>query len=167
MYDTGGFVPHPRPEFCQSQGLAYDVAAQKCAPPPAVAQLPSAYPPPAYSPPPAYPPAYSAPPVAQQQAALPPLPPVQAQPAAPSPPSVPQGPLVPVESDAVIYDDLKGNTKLTDALAAMVRMNDYRCDSISAVRPYLTVKGFKLVCNHFDYSYDIEDKGGHWVVKVE
>jgi hypothetical protein len=31
----------------------------------------------------------------------------------------------------------------------------------------LTVRGYKLVCNRFAYSYDIEDKGGHWIVKVE
>lgn len=75
--------------------------------------------------------------------------------------------MIPIEKDAVIYDDFKGNTKLTDALGGMVQLNDYRCDSVSAIRPYLTVKGYELVCNHFDYKYDIEDKGGHWIVTVE
>jgi hypothetical protein len=171
MYETGSFIPHPTPAYCQSQGQMYDVGAQRCstlAPPPPVAQLPPAYPP-AYAAQ-AYPPPAYTPPTAPSQA------PAYTPPPAPSPPLVaqvqppqpqPAEPSVPVEKDAVIYDDFKGNTKLMNALATMVRLNDYRCDSISALRPYITVKGFKLVCNNFDYSYDIEDKGGHWVVKVE
>ena len=91
MYDTGSFVPHPTPGYCQSLGQMYDVAAQQCtplAPPPAVAQMPPpAYPPaPAYGPPPppAYRPAYAPPPIAQAQ------PPAYTPPPAPSAPAMAQ-----------------------------------------------------------------------------
>jgi hypothetical protein len=86
------------------------------------------------------------------------------------PAATPQG--LPIESDVVLADKLidLGNTKLVlllDELAALVRDNGYHCDSVSAARPYLFTRGYNLVCNRFSYSYDIEDKGGNWVVKVE
>jgi hypothetical protein len=34
MYDTGSFVPHPRPEFCASRGQQYDYSTGQCVPPP-------------------------------------------------------------------------------------------------------------------------------------
>jgi hypothetical protein len=70
-----------------------------------------------------------------------------------------------IEPGAYIDSDLNGST--INAVVAMVRSNDFRCDSISNARSMFTARGIQLVCNHFDYTYDIEDKGGHWVVKVE
>ncbi len=75
--------------------------------------------------------------------------------------------IVPIESDATIYDEFKGNSELMNELVTLVKENDYRCDSISGVRPFIMSHGFALICNRFRYSYDIEDKGGHWKVTVK
>ena len=75
--------------------------------------------------------------------------------------------VAPIEADAVMSDDLKGNDRLLNALVDMVRESTYRCDSVSAARPFLISPGYKLVCNRFRYSYEIEDKGGHWIVTVD
>ncbi len=52
-------------------------------------------------------------------------------------------------------------------MAAMVRLYDYRCDSISSAQPWVLSHGFTLVCNRFRYEYEIQDKGGHWIVTVK
>jgi hypothetical protein len=73
----------------------------------------------------------------------------------------------PLEPDALMSDDLKGKTKLIEDLVRLVRANGYRCNSISSVRSMMFSKGFVLICNHFDYKYEIEDKGGNWQVTVD
>jgi hypothetical protein len=73
----------------------------------------------------------------------------------------------PIEKDAVLYKDSAEDLDLIDKLAKIVRSNDDRCDSISAARPMLMSVGFVLSCNQFQYTYDIQDKGGHWLVTVE
>jgi hypothetical protein len=74
---------------------------------------------------------------------------------------------VPIEPGAAIDNDLRGNAKLLNELVKFVRENDYRCDSISAVRPFLGSRGFSLVCNRFGDRFEIEDKGGHWIVNAK
>lgn len=56
---------------------------------------------------------------------------------------------------------------VANALAALVRLNGYRCDSISAARKFLSGRGFVLNCNNWSYKYEIEDKGGRWIVSVQ
>jgi hypothetical protein len=48
-----------------------------------------------------------------------------------------------------------------------VRASGYRCDSISALQQLASSNGFKLACDRLTHKYEIEDKGGHWVVTVE
>ena len=82
---------------------------------------------------------------------------------------------LPIEPNAVISDTLrkrKGDVVLLNALdymSSLVRMNGWRCDSVSAVRPYIfsSKDGYVLTCNHFKYGYDIEDKGGNWTATLE
>jgi hypothetical protein len=49
---------------------------------------------------------------------------------------------------------------------AVVRGYGYRCDSIASLSAMWTTNGFHVTC-YPGYSYDVEDKGGHWVVTVE
>jgi hypothetical protein len=76
-----------------------------------------------------------------------------------------------VEPRAVIYSDdqtpLAERLKAAREAASLVRANGYRCESISAFRPFLWGNGYNLVCNEFRYEYDVEDKGGRWQVTVK
>ena len=53
-------------------------------------------------------------------------------------------------------------------LAKVVKMKGYRCDEINAASrsPWSNGK-YSLVCNNWNYSFTIEDKGGRVVVTVD
>ena len=72
-----------------------------------------------------------------------------------------------MEPDATLDDTLKDDTKLISGLVGLVRANSYRCDAISAVKPFDKLNGFRLACDHFRYKYAIEDRGGRWMITVE
>jgi hypothetical protein len=74
---------------------------------------------------------------------------------------------VSIEPNAVIDNELRGNARLLNELVKFVRENDYRCDAISAVRPFVKSRGFSLVCNRFANRFEIEDMGGHWIVNAK
>jgi hypothetical protein len=74
---------------------------------------------------------------------------------------------VSIEPNAVIDNELRGNARLLNELVKFVRENDYRCDAISAVRPFVRSRGFSLVCNRFANRFEIEDMGGHWIVNAK
>ena len=76
-------------------------------------------------------------------------------------------PTVPIEPDAVIYPKLSQDFALMSELAHFVRATGYRCDSISALQPLPPSRGFKLVCNHSDFKYAIENKDGRSIVTAE
>lgn len=75
--------------------------------------------------------------------------------------------LAPLEPNVVMLEEHKTNTGALNSLVHLVRSNGFKCDSISAMRPFLTSRGFTLTCNRFDYQYEIEDKGGNWKVTVK
>lgn len=148
---------HPTQEFCASRGLTLDATTKQCVtPPPQPPQVAQVQPPPA--------PAVQQPQVAQAQ-------PTPATPAAPvrPPPQLHQRAVasVPSEPDAAIDPRLHQDADQIDELAHFVRASGYRCDSISALGPLPTSRGFKLACNHSAYKYAIEDKGRRWLVTVE
>lgn len=60
-----------------------------------------------------------------------------------------------------------GKIKFTNDLVDLVREFTYRCDSVSALRPFVFSAGYTLGCNRFRYSYSIVDKGGQWIVTVD
>jgi len=126
-------------ELCASRGLTLDATLGQCVTPKSAPQPP--------------------PQVVQVQP--PPAAPVHSQPGQRA------APLVQIESDATIYPELKQDVAQMDELAHFVRASGYRCDSISALRPLPTSKGFKLACNHSTYKYDIEDRGSGSIVTVE
>lgn len=72
---------------------------------------------------------------------------------------------VPIESDAEIYDSFKGNAKLANAVAGMIRENGYRCDSISNLYPFTFGTGYRVTCNKWSLFYELEDQGNNnWLV---
>lgn len=85
-------------------------------------------------------------------------PPVEPTPSpSPHPLATPAG--IPIEKDAVLFDDSGGSLDNIDKMARVVRANGYRCDSISGYRPFFFSNGFELNCNRFAYTYEFEDKG--------
>lgn len=72
---------------------------------------------------------------------------------------------VPIESDAVMSDQLSGG--VISPAVQLIRGHGWRCDSISAMQPFLMSRGFSLTCNRFSYKYNFEDKGGNWVVSLD
>jgi hypothetical protein len=74
---------------------------------------------------------------------------------------------IPIESDAVIYSDRKQDCDQMFDFVHYVRASGYRCDSISALQPLALSNGFKLACNRLAHKYEIEDRGGRWVVILE
>lgn len=78
---------------------------------------------------------------------------------------------VPLEPGAMISDtqDFPRSKLLSliDPGVGMIRAYGWHCDSISAVRPFIFSRGFTIVCNNFNYTYDISDKGGNWVVELK
>ena len=70
-----------------------------------------------------------------------------------------------IESDAQIYKDV--THKQARALAGLIMIYGYRCDSISAVTPFAFSRGFHVYCNRWNYGYEVADKGGNWVVTLK
>jgi hypothetical protein len=165
---------HPTPDFCASRGMTLDAATKQCTTtPPAAAPQQSQASESATGSLPQGAPGQSKSPPAQSTAASPtPVPIVQPTPSPPTPPLQPPAaehraaPSVPVEPNAVIYAGLRQDYDLTE-LAHYVRASGYRCDSISALQPLPSAHGVRLVCNHFDYRYAIEQRDGRSTVTVE
>lgn len=72
----------------------------------------------------------------------------------------------PIESDAVLFEKDKASLDLIQDLVSMVISRGFRCESVSGARPMITSTGYVLRCNRFRYTYDIQDKGGQWIVNV-
>jgi hypothetical protein len=72
----------------------------------------------------------------------------------------------PIEKDAVMFEDSRAWLEQTEKLVRLIRANGFTCETVSAARPMLTARGYVLVCNKFSYTYDIQDKGGNWLVSV-
>ncbi|MFX9939195.1 hypothetical protein ABTP77_22815, partial [Acinetobacter baumannii] len=70
-----------------------------------------------------------------------------------------------IESGAQI--DKKIGSSGAQKLAVMVKLNNYKCDSVSSAISYIRSVGFSLVCNNYRYKYELEDVGGNWQVTVK
>ena len=69
-----------------------------------------------------------------------------------------------VPYDGIVKQERKVKAQ---AAATMVKIYGYRCDSISSFMPFILSAGYKISCNNYRYSYELEDKGGRWVVTVQ
>jgi hypothetical protein len=56
---------------------------------------------------------------------------------------------------------------VTEELVAMVKKDNWRCDSVSHVRQLIWDRGFAIHCNQYAYEYIVKDIGGHWTVIVK
>ncbi len=100
---------------------------------------------------------------------------VQASPT-PSVPKHPHAPesafhakLAPVEDEAVVSDMYNDAGVAIDDAVELVRNAGYRCNSVSSLIPFVfsPLTGGTLKCEHYRYTYEIEDKGGRWIVTVK
>jgi hypothetical protein len=73
---------------------------------------------------------------------------------------------VPIETDAVIADDLRKNRKFLNELVRFAREGQHRCETISSVEANVASRLFTLKCDRADHVYEIEAKGTHWIVTV-
>ncbi|MCY3928644.1 MAG: LysM domain-containing protein [Acidobacteria bacterium] len=91
----------------------------------------------------------------------------RARPAAPKPRSRPTRKRSPIEEPNALIDDEMSDV-VVESLVALVRLRGYRCDSVSGAVPSIFRAGkFTLNCNQFRYTYVVEDRGGHWIVRVK
>ena len=72
---------------------------------------------------------------------------------------------VPFEPNARMDKDLSRG--LIDPAVSMIRARGWKCDSISALVPFLLSRGFSVTCNNSLYRYNFEDKGGNWEVSLD
>jgi hypothetical protein len=72
----------------------------------------------------------------------------------------------PIEKNAVLLNDSKEWRAWTEDLVRLVRSNNFSCESVSSSGLMLLSRGYVLSCNQFRYTYDVQDKGGHWIVSV-
>jgi hypothetical protein len=70
-----------------------------------------------------------------------------------------------VEDDARLSKDISDD--LAIEIANYIKVSGYSCNSVSAVTPFVMSRGFTIVCNQWTYRYELEDKGGNWVVTVK
>jgi hypothetical protein len=77
--------------------------------------------------------------------------------------------VAPIEADAqfVKGDDVANNVGLADFMALQIHKAGFRCDSIAAVIPNLFHPGLTVQCDHYRYSYTVEDRGGTWVARFD
>jgi hypothetical protein len=70
-----------------------------------------------------------------------------------------------LDSDAQISDSVPmGQVAI---LRKMVKAEGYSCDTVSAVTPFAMSRGFHVICNNWEYSYELADHGGKWSVTVK
>lgn len=155
---------HPTQEFCASHDLTLDATTKQCVTPPQPKTPPASAS--AESVTGSLPKAAQAQPQSQP---APSGPPSALAPSAPPPPQQRQGdvPSVPIEPGAVIYADFSQDFDLISELAHYVTASGYRCNSISALQPLPASRGFRLVCDRFNYKYAIEQKDGRTIVTVD
>ena len=77
-----------------------------------------------------------------------------------------------IESDAIISDKFSnmGKAKLEEvarATAGLIRVQGWRCDSISHLSEMVFSRGYNVACNRSRYSYDIVDRGGIPTVTID
>ena len=75
-----------------------------------------------------------------------------------------------IEHDAILGSDMKKLANLQEVLNAFalkIRLNGWRCDSISVAQKFIFSRGFTVICNDYAYEYEIRDRGGQWVATLK
>lgn len=72
-----------------------------------------------------------------------------------------------IEKGAQIFGAVEGRMDIVDTLVKFVKANGNRCDSVSSASDNMFSKGYTLICNKYNYTYQILDKGGKWYLQVD
>lgn len=57
--------------------------------------------------------------------------------------------------------------KQVEAAKGMIRYSGYKCDYVDAMNSHAFSVGFTVVCNDYQYRYELKDVGGNWRVTVK
>ena len=69
-----------------------------------------------------------------------------------------------MEKDAMVSETV--SHRQIWGMVEMVKLQGYRCDSVSSASMFFFGGGYTLKCNRYRYEYEIEDHGGKWIVRV-
>ena len=77
-----------------------------------------------------------------------------------------------IEQDAVIGRGILEVSASTMArglrgMVLMIKVNGWKCDSVSGYRILLLSRGFEITCNRRAYTYIVEDRGGQLTVRLD
>ncbi len=72
---------------------------------------------------------------------------------------------VTIESDASIYKSVTREQAIN--LAKYINAHGYSCRSVSAVTPFTIKRGWYVTCNQYNYRFEVEDRGGKYIVTVK
>jgi hypothetical protein len=73
---------------------------------------------------------------------------------------------VPVQTTTTTSTADTDQEQVKSRLTALIRLTGYKCDTLTKWRPMLFSRGYEVSCDLY-YSYEVEDKGGRWVVTVK
>lgn len=70
---------------------------------------------------------------------------------------------------SLVFGATRGNltAKQVNAVKKMIQLYGYRCDSVNFAMRSNWSGVIDVTCNNGRYSYDLEDKGGRWVVTLD
>ena len=72
---------------------------------------------------------------------------------------------VTIESDAKIHKSVTQDQAIN--LAKYINAHGYSCRSISAVNPFAVKRGWHVMCNGYNYHFEVEDRGGKYIVTAK
>ncbi|MEJ1414311.1 MAG: hypothetical protein RPU90_12150 [Candidatus Sedimenticola sp. (ex Thyasira tokunagai)] len=75
--------------------------------------------------------------------------------------------LIAMSSSSALAEFSHVTMKQVRAAQTIVKAHGYRCDTVDEMQPFILGGGFTIYCNNWKYSYELEDKGGRWVVTVD
>ena len=70
-------------------------------------------------------------------------------------------------STSVVAEFERVTMEQVKAAQTMIQLNGYTCDTVDQMQPFILGGGFNVYCNNWRYSYELEDKGGRWIVTVD
>jgi len=56
--------------------------------------------------------------------------------------------------------------KKVNTMRKAIQLYGYRCDTVDNVRPFIMDRGYSIACNHYNYKYEIEDRGGRLAITL-
>ncbi|MGF1819067.1 hypothetical protein [Vibrio alginolyticus] len=72
-----------------------------------------------------------------------------------------------LESGANVPKGIKENPEAINQLTEIISLDGYKCNTVSGIVEMSFSRGFSVWCNNHNYEYEIEDKGGNWVVTLQ